>query len=219
MNIIVVGCGRVGAEIAYGLYRRGHKVAVIDQDAGAFRNLPPDFRGLTMQGDVLTQDVLQRAGIEQAQALAAVTPSDSVNIVLGHIARVVYHVPNIVVRNYDPRKRPLHQEFGLQTISPSLWGAERIAEMLSGTQLQAVHASEGGEVEIRQFVVPAAWHGRLLKELLAEGEGAVVAVTRAKRSFLPKAADAMEAGDILLVSATHETAELLRAQLERTQGA
>lgn len=219
MNIIVVGCGRVGAEIAYGLFRRGHKVSAVDQDAEAFRNLPPDFRGLTMQGDVLTQDVLLRAGIEQAQALAAVTPSDSVNIVLGHIAQVVYRVPNIVVRNYDPRKRPLHEAFGLQTISPSTWGAERIAEMLSGTPLQAVHAAGGGEVEIRQFVVPASWQGRAFKELLPEGEGAVVAVTRAKRSFLPKAADPMEAGDILLVSATREGAESLRAQLEQIQGA
>jgi trk system potassium uptake protein TrkA len=131
MNIIVVGCGRVGAEVAYGLFRKGHKVTVIDQDSSAFRNLPEDFRGLTMRGDVLTQDVLLRAGIEHAQALAAVTPSDSVNTVLGHIARVVFKVPNVVVRNYDPRKRALHDAFGLQVISPVSMGALRIEEILS----------------------------------------------------------------------------------------
>lgn len=131
MNIIVVGCGRVGAEVAYGLFRKGHKVTVIDQDTSAFRNLPEDFRGLTMRGDVLTQDVLMRAGIERAQALAAVTPSDSVNTVLGHIAHVVFKVPNVVVRNYDPRKRALHDAFGLQVISPVTMGAERIEDILS----------------------------------------------------------------------------------------
>ena len=131
MNIIVVGCGRVGAEVAYGLFRKGHKVTVIDQDTSAFRNLPEDFRGLTMRGDVLTQDVLLRAGIEHAQALAAVTPSDSVNTVLGHVARVVFHVPNVVVRNYDPRKRALHDAFGLQVISPVTMGAQRIENILT----------------------------------------------------------------------------------------
>jgi trk system potassium uptake protein len=131
MNIIVIGCGRVGAEVAYGLFRKGHKVTVIDRDTSAFRNLPEDFRGLTLRGDVLTQDVLLRAGIEQAQALAAVTPSDSVNTVLGHVARVVYKVPNVVVRNYDPRKRALHDAFGLQVISPVSLGASRIEEILS----------------------------------------------------------------------------------------
>jgi trk system potassium uptake protein TrkA len=131
MNIIVVGCGRVGAEVAYGLFRRGHKVTVIDQDTTAFRNLPEDFRGLTLRGDVLTKEVLVRAGIEHAQALAAVTPSDSVNTVLGHIARVVFKVPNVVVRNYDPRKRALHDAFGLQVISPVSMGAQRIEELLA----------------------------------------------------------------------------------------
>lgn len=137
MNIIVVGCGRVGAEVAYGLYRKGHKVTVVDQDSAAFRNLPEDFRGLTMRGDILTQEVLMRAGIEQAHALAAVTPSDSVNTVLGHIARVVFKVPNVVVRNYDPRKRPLHEAFHLQVISPVSMGAQRIEEVLSETRTPA----------------------------------------------------------------------------------
>jgi trk/ktr system potassium uptake protein len=131
MNIIVVGCGRVGAEVAYGLFRKGHKVTVIDQDSTAFRNLPEDFRGLTMRGDVLTQDVLLRAGIDNAQALAAVTPSDAVNTVLGHIARLVFKVPNVVVRNFDPRKRALHDAFGLQVISPVSLGASRIEEILA----------------------------------------------------------------------------------------
>jgi trk system potassium uptake protein len=131
MNIIIIGCGRVGAEVAYGLYRKGHKVTVIDQASSAFRNLPEDFRGLTMRGDVLMQDVLLRAGIETAHALAAVTPSDSVNTVLGHIAQVVFKVPNVVVRNYDPRKRPLHEAFGLQVISPVSMGSQRIEEILS----------------------------------------------------------------------------------------
>jgi trk system potassium uptake protein TrkA len=145
MNIIVIGCGRVGAEVAYDLYKKGHRVTVIDQDAAAFRNLPEDFRGLTMRGDVLTQDVLMRAGIEHAHALAAVTPSDSINTVLGHVAQVVFKVPNVVVRNYDPRKRALHEAFGLQVVSPVSMGAMRIEEILSEAPKSTVVKSGSGE--------------------------------------------------------------------------
>jgi len=100
--IIVVGCGRVGAELAFRLYQRGHQVAVIDQVGSSFANLDPDYRGRTIEGEVLSQDVLTRAGIEEADGLTAVTNSDSVNAVVGHIAREVYSVATVVVRNYDP---------------------------------------------------------------------------------------------------------------------
>jgi trk system potassium uptake protein TrkA len=219
MNIIIIGCGRVGAEIAYSLYREGHKVVVIDQETAAFRNLPPDFRGLTLQGEVLTLEVLQRAGIEHAHALAAVTPSDSVNTVIGHIARVVYKVPNIVVRNYEPRKRALHDAFGLQVISPSTWGAERISELLSGTALRSLHSAGNGEVGVHQFVVPPAWHGRPLADLLPQDKGSVSALTRAGRAFLPGPGQLLEAGDILLITATHDGVEFLRAQIQPVHGA
>src|SRR4030065_479929 len=101
MNIIVVGCGRVGAELAYRLFTRGHMVTVIDNQTTAFTNLPVDFRGRTIQGEVLNQQVLHRAGIDKTDGLALVTSSDTTNVVLAQAARVVYNISNIVVRNYD----------------------------------------------------------------------------------------------------------------------
>jgi trk system potassium uptake protein len=215
MHIIVVGCGRVGAEVAYGLFRKGHKVTVVDQDAAAFRNLPEDFRGLTLRGDVLTQDILMRAGIEHADALAAVTPSDSVNTVLGHIARVVFHVPNVVVRNYDPRKRSLHGAFGLQVISPVSMGAQRIEEVLSGEPLHSISQTGDGAVEIYQLTVPQSWHGALLHDLVPQEECRIVALTRGGHSTLPKLDASVETGDHLHVSATRETAQALRERLAK----
>lgn len=214
MNIIIIGCGRVGAEVAYDLFRKGHRVTVIDQDSAAFRNLPEDFRGLTLRGDVLTQDVLLRAGIEQAQALAAVTPSDSVNTVLGHIAHVVFKVPNVVVRNYDPRKRALHEAFGLRVVSPVTMGALRMEELLSGDPLRTVYQAGGGEVEVYELSVPKSWHGALLRDVLPAGQCVAVALTRAGRSFLPKPDDTVEFGDLLRLSATREAGQTLRMQLE-----
>jgi len=217
MNIIVVGCGRVGAEIAYSLFRQGKKVAVIDQDSAAFRNLPPDFRGITIEGEVLALDVLVRAGIEHAHALAAVTPSDSFNAVVGHIARSVYKVPNVVVRNYEPRKRSLHDAFELPVISPSTWGAERISQILSAPPSFTVHGTTDGLVEVIQISVPKTWHGRPLKDVVPQ-ECAGAAVTRAGRSFMAGAADLVEAGDTLIVIGSREGIASLKDQLEGEKG-
>jgi len=217
MNIIVIGCGRVGAEVAYGLFRKGHKVTVIDQDIAAFRNLPEDFRGLTMRGDVLTQDVLLRAGIEHAQALAAVTPSDSVNTVLGHIARVVFKVPNVVVRNYDPRKRTLHEAFGLQLISPVTMGAQRIEAILAGEPQRPDAPAVDSAVEIYEFSVPRSWHRRPLREVIPHEKCGMLALTRAGRSMLPKPEDPVEAGDLLHLGAAREVVRALREQVEKAQ--
>ena len=112
MQVIIMGCGRMGAELAYCLYQRGTQVTVVDQSPLAFNNLPQDFRGRTVEGDGLERDVLQRAGIEHAVGLAAVSSSDAVNAVVAHVARTVYRVPQVVVRNYEARWRQMHEIFG-----------------------------------------------------------------------------------------------------------
>ena len=117
MFVIVVGCGRVGSELAFRLFQAGHQVAVIDEVGKSFEALHPDYRGRTIEGEVLSEEVLKRSGIESADGLAAVTNSDSVNAVVGHVARTVYNVPNVVVRNYNPRWLPMHDAFGLQVVS------------------------------------------------------------------------------------------------------
>ena len=96
MKFIVVGCGRVGAQLATRLFQQGHQVTVVDIVASAFDNLDPSFRGRTLEGDVLGQDMLRRAGIEGSDGLAAVTSSDTLNAVIAHVARTVFHVPNVV---------------------------------------------------------------------------------------------------------------------------
>ena len=88
-------------------------MAVIDEVGASFENLHPDYRGRTIEGEVLSEEVLKRAGIETADGLAAVTNLDSVNAVVGHVARTIYSVPRVVVRNYNPRWLPMHHAFGL----------------------------------------------------------------------------------------------------------
>jgi trk system potassium uptake protein TrkA len=217
MNIVVVGCGRVGAELAYRLFQKGHQVAVIDQVASAFDSLPPDFRGRTVEGEVLAEDVLRRAGIEQAEGLAAVTNSDSLNAVVAHVARTVYHVPQVVVRNYHPHWRPLLEAFGLQIVSSTSWGAQRVEELLYHADARSVFSAGNGEVEIYELVVPETWSGRSLQDLLPSGQCLAVALSRAGRAMLPSQEARLEAGDVLHLSATLAGIEALRHRLKTLQ--
>jgi len=214
MKIIVVGCVGVGSELAYRLFRRGHQVVVVDEAESSFDNLPADFRGRTVEGEVLAEEVLHRAGIEEADGLAAVTSSDTLNAVLGHVARTVYSVPNVVVRNSDPRQRPLHEAFGLQVISAASWGARRVEELLANPSMHRVFAAGDGEVGVYEFLVPAAWNGRSLKDVSLTDHGQVVALTRAGRAMVPGQETVLEAGDLLYVSATPEGGAALRRRLQ-----
>ena len=213
MHIIVVGCGRVGAELAYRLFRRGHQVAVVDQVAAAFEKLHPDYRGRTVQGEVLSRDVLHRSGIEQADGLAAVTNSDSVNAVLAHVARTVYKVPNVVVRNYDPRSLPIHESFSLQVISSTRWGAQRIEELLQHGPPRSVFSAGNGEVQVFEILVPNDWRGSRLSDLLPEGGCVPVALTRGGKATLPSRGVELQSGDLLHLSATRKGIEDLRQRL------
>lgn len=217
MNIIVVGCGRVGAELAYRLFKKGHKVTVIDAVAAAFDNLNPDFQGRTIQGQVLNQEVLLRAGIAQADGLAAVTPFDSLNAVVAHIARTVYHLSNVVIRNYDPRWRSLHEALGLQVVSTASWGAQRIEELLYQTEIRTVFSAGNGEVELYEVAVPEAWQGRRLQDLLPDNRCLAAAITRAGRAELPTPETRLAAGDVVLLSSTLEGIEALRKRLARPE--
>lgn len=131
VGMIVVGCGRVGSELAARLHRHGKPVSVIDRLPEAFLNLPPDFYGRTLEGHALERQLLERAGIAAARGLAAVTNSDVLNAVVGRVARQLYQVPQVVVRNYDPRRLELLEAFELPIVSSSTWGARRIEELIA----------------------------------------------------------------------------------------
>ena len=217
MNYIVVGCGRMGAELAYNLFRRGHKVSVIDILPAAFNNLPVDFRGRTVEGEGLEKEVLHRAGIEHADGLAAVTNSDSVNAVVAHVARTVYGIENVVARNYDPRLRPLLEAFGLQLVNSSGWGAQRMEELLYHVEMRTVFSAGNGEVEVYEFAAPAAWNGRKLGEFLPEQNCVPVSITRVGQALLPTRETIVLAGDVINLSATLEGIRAVCQKLEETK--
>jgi trk system potassium uptake protein len=127
-----MGCGRVGARLATQLSEAGHEVLVLDITSRAFWRLGPDFKGKTMVGTGIDVDVLRRAGIERADAFAAVTQGDNRNIMASQIALHIFKVPKVVTRIYDPIRQDTYAELGLETISPTVLGAAAFMETILG---------------------------------------------------------------------------------------
>ncbi len=214
MNFIIIGSGRVGADLALRLFRSGHQVVVVDQNEAAFNRIDPEFLGRAVHGEALHEDVLLRAGIKEAHGLAAVTNSDPLNAVVSHTARTIYNVPVVICRNYDPHLRSMLEIFGVQIISSTSWGAQRIEEVLTSVTTRAVFSAGNGEVEVYELTVPVEWSGHTWGELLAGLEGMLpVALTRGGRALLPSPDTRMENGDLINVSATLEGIRALRARL------
>jgi len=199
MNILIVGCGRLGAELALTVSDLGHDVTIVDMNAGAFDRLGPIFKGRTVQGFSFDRAVLQRAGIESAQGFAACTSSDNANIVTAKVARDIFKVPNVVARIYNPNRREVYERLGLQTVASSSWGAQRIQQLLLHPGLADMEMIGHGEVKLLEVQVPSAWVGRPASSVL-NGQAVVCAVTRAGRAFVPKAGDTFQPADLAYLS-------------------
>ncbi|HPU42072.1 MAG TPA: TrkA family potassium uptake protein [Acetivibrio clariflavus] len=141
MQIIVIGCGKVGSRFAQVLSEEGHDVVVVDKDSNSFKILDPDFNGITVTGVPIDQDVLKKAGIETADALAALTPDDNINIMVCQLAKEIFKVPKVIARIFDPAREQVFHEFGLTTICPTKMTVEVIKSMVvnePSTSLQTI---------------------------------------------------------------------------------
>lgn len=134
MKVVILGCGRVGATLASRLEQAGHDVAIIDVSNDAFQRLDPKFKGERIQGNGIDEEVLRRAGIESAEAFAAVTNGDNRNIMASQIAREIFHIKKVICRIYDPLREKTYQELGLETICPTIIGTNMVFDALTGTK-------------------------------------------------------------------------------------
>ncbi len=144
MKIVILGCGRVGAALATMMDRAGHTVAVIDSSSEAFRRLDPKFGGETIIGNGVDEDVLIRAGIKDADAFAAVTNGDNRNVMASQIAREIFGVKKVVCRIYDPIRQSTYSELGLETICPTIIGAQMLFQALERDNRQDKQGERSG---------------------------------------------------------------------------
>jgi trk system potassium uptake protein TrkA len=200
MKTIIMGCGRVGSHVSILLSNAGHEVTVIDPMAENLAILGDNFKGIKIQGVGFDRKVLISAGIETAEAFAATSKSDNVNIVAARIAHNIFHVPRVVARLYDPRRAEIYRRLGLQTISMISWGSERIFEMLTHSNFDPLISFGAGEVSIISLNVTPRIEGQFVRQVEIPGEISVVGITRDGTSFLPVSGTELRQNDTLHLS-------------------
>ena len=211
-HIIIVGCGRVGAELALALCAKSHRVTVLDANQDSFDRLGSEFTGRTVQGDGLDQTALKRAGIGEAYALAATTASDSINIVVARMAQQIFKLEHVVARVYNPRRAPIYEQLGIRTIASSSWAAQRIEDILLHPGMRSVHSAGSGEVQVYEICVPRHWIGRKVGEMLPP-DVVPVALERSGQGVLPSSDMIIQDNDVILVSARDEATIALRERI------
>ena len=199
MRAIIMGCGRVGSELTLQLGEAGHEVAIIDKQASAFDRLPPKFEARTIVGLGFDRDVLEEAGIKEAEAFIAVSNGDNSNIVSARVAREHYHVPKVIARIYDPRRAEIYQRLNIPTVATTTWGVKQIMLMLTHPREEIKEGLVGGDLYRLRVKIPHHLVGKPVKSLNAEGKVLVAGVDRMGSGFIPVEGSTFQDGDFAQV--------------------
>jgi trk system potassium uptake protein TrkA len=197
-----MGCGRVGSSLARALVRVGHEVAVIDRDPGAFLRLGKDFPGHRVTGVGFDRNVLQQAGIERAEAFAAVSSGDNSNIISARVSRETFGVQRVVARIYDAKRAAVYERLGIPTIATVPWTTDRFLRTLLGDTTATTWRDPTGTVAVTELTLHEDWYGRTVRDL-EEATGARVAfLVRFGQGMLPDGKTVLQADDTVYVAAT-----------------
>jgi trk system potassium uptake protein TrkA len=201
VHVVVVGCGRVGSGLAATLENQGHSVAVIDRRVQAFRRLPEGFSGKKVVGVGFDRSRLEEAGIEDADALAAVTNGDNSNIVVARVAREAFKIDRVVARIYDARRAAIYERLGIPTVATVQWTTERVLRRIIPDTSQGVEwIDPSAKICLVERVVPAHWAGHPLFDLELEGRVRIVGLTRLGEASVPVSTIIAQEGDVVFVS-------------------
>lgn len=200
MHVVVVGCGRVGSTLARRLTAESHSVAIIDKRAQAFDRFLSDWDGVKVEGYGFDRDRLGEAGIERADALAAVTSGDNSNIIVARIAKETYQVPNVMARIYDPRRASVYERLGISTVATVEWTADQAMRRIAPdiTRTEWVHRTAGVAVVERRL--PVSRVGKPLGGLEQDGRWRLVGLTRLGRATVPTPSVIGQEDDVLLLA-------------------
>jgi trk system potassium uptake protein TrkA len=206
VHVVIMGCGRVGSTLAHSLEARGHSVAVIDQNADAFRRLGADFAGSTVTGIGFDREVLRQAGIERADAFAAVSSGDNSNIISARLARETFGVARVVARIYDPKRAEVYERLGIPTVATVRWTADRMLRHLVPEGNVEIFRDPSSTVSIIEVPVHPDWIGHPLRAL-EEATGTRTAyLMRFGVGMLPTASTVLQDGDQVFMVVTDELA-------------
>jgi trk system potassium uptake protein TrkA len=219
VHVVVVGCGRVGSELAGALESTGHSVAIIDKNAKAFGRLPAGFAGRRIVGFGFDQDHLRTAGIDHADALAAVTSGDNSNILCARIARETFGIEHVVARIYDPRRALIYQRLGIPTVATVAWTTDQVLRrLLPGGDHPHDWVDPSSKICLLQRDLPPAAVGTKLALLNEPGRFWLTAVTRFGSAQVVTANLVGQQGDLLHFVAAIDAIDELDHRLEHPEG-
>jgi len=204
VHIVIMGCGRVGSTLARSLEKRGHTVAVIDQNTEAFRRLGPDFDGQTIKGVGFDREVLTEAGIERAEAFAAVSNGDNSNILAARVVRETFDVHNVVARIYDPGRAEVYERLGIPTVATVRWTADQVLRRLLPAGSEPQWRDPSGSVRLMEVHVDRSWVGRTVEQIEAATGAKVPFVFRLGSGVVPKRGTVFQDGDLIYAAVADE---------------
>jgi len=211
VHFVIMGCGRVGSTLALTVEQRGHSVAVIDQNADAFRRLGAEFGGTTVTGIGFDRAVLSSAGIERADAFAAVSSGDNSNIISARLARETFGVSRVVARIYDAKRAQVYERLGIPTVATIRWAADRMVRHLVPEGTVEVFRDPTSSVSIVEAPLHRDWVGRTVAAL-EDGTGARVAyLTRFGIGSLATSSTVLQDGDQVFMMVTDDIVEAVLA--------
>lgn len=200
MYIVIVGCGRLGADLATKLSEEGHDVAVVDRVPENLSRLSDDFNGVTIEGVGFDLDILKSAGIERADGFAAVTDDDNVNIMAAQVAKNIFNVPMVIARVFDPVKGETYRALGLETVCPTTSAANIIYSKFM-IRNEATHfILPGGGIELVEVAFHPDVAAKTIHDIEAMDDFKVIALTRGGTTRFPKDMDTLSDGDLLLIA-------------------
>ena len=213
-----MGCGRVGSTLAVDLEKSGHTVAVIDQNREAFRRLGANFNGRTVAGVGFDRDTLLEAGIEKADAFAAVSNGDNSNILAARVARETFGVKNVVARIYDPGRAEIYQRLGIPTVATVLWTTDQIMRRLTPDGTKSEWRDATGTISLIEVHPQKDWFGQSVLLIEKNTSARVAFITRLGEAVLPDEHTVLQEGDLVHVLASEREISKVEKVLAKSPG-
>ena len=206
MNILIAGCGRVGAGLANALYKEGHDLSVVDLSPDNFTLLEDAFPGFRLAGEPTDMSVLRRAGIEECQLVAAVTGDDNTNLMVAQIAKEIFRVPKVLTRLYDPARQDIYEQEGLHTVCPTNLTVYLIQQIISEADRDSARVVFGNAtLSLAALSVPPQYRGKTVDQVVHGREETIVGLLRQDGAVLLREAAAncrLKKGDRILCART-----------------